>query len=176
MEYWAGAYDWRAQEAKLNRFPQFTTEIDGQTVHFFHVRCADPGALPLVITHSWPNSIVEFTELLGPLSETFHVIAPSLPGFGFSPFPEPADERPWSVERVARTWAELMGGLGYERYGVHGNDAGGRWSRRGSPRWPRSGWSGCTSPAASACRPGIRPSWRGCRRRIGRWSSTWPGC
>ncbi|MGV9302915.1 epoxide hydrolase family protein [Nonomuraea sp. NPDC003727] len=124
VEYWAGEYDWRAQEAKLNRFPQFTTEIDGQTVHFFHVRSADPDALPLIITHSWPNSIAEFTNLLGPLSETFHVVAPSLPGFGFSPFPEPADERPWSIERVARTWAELMSRLGYERYGVHGNDAG----------------------------------------------------
>ncbi|MFG1941831.1 epoxide hydrolase family protein [Nonomuraea sp. NPDC048826] len=123
-DYWAKEYDWRAQEAQLNRFPQYTTEIDGQTVHFFHVRSADPDALPLILTHSWPNSVVEFTHLLGPLSETFHVIAPSLPGFGFSPFPEPADERPWSVERVARTWAELMSRLGYERYGAHGNDAG----------------------------------------------------
>ena len=102
VDYWAGAYDWRAQEARLNEFPQFITEIDGQSVHFFHVRSANPDALPLIITHSWPNSIVEFTNLLGPLSEDFHVIAPSLPGFGFSPFPEPAefsepaDERPWS--------------------------------------------------------------------------------
>lgn len=124
VKYWADGFDWRAQEAKLNAFPQFTTVIDGQSVHFFHVRSADPGALPLIITHSWPGSVVEFTELLGPLSESFHVVAPSLPGFGFSPFPEPADERPWSIERVARTWAELMSRLGYERYGAHGNDAG----------------------------------------------------
>ncbi|MFI6395790.1 epoxide hydrolase family protein [Nonomuraea sp. NPDC050540] len=122
--HWADGYDWRAWEAKMNAFPQFTTEIDGQRIHFFHVRSADPGALPLILTHSWPNSVAEFTELLGPLSEHFHVVAPSLPGFGFSPFPEPADERPWSVERVARTWAELMSRLGYERYGAHGNDAG----------------------------------------------------
>ncbi|WP_431899130.1 epoxide hydrolase family protein [Nonomuraea sp. bgisy101] len=124
VRYWADDYDWRAQEARLNRFPQFTTDIDGQSVHFFHVRSADPDALPLIITHSWPNSIAEFTHLLGPLSRTFHVVAPSLPGFGFSPFPEPADERPWNIERVARTWAELMSRLGYQRYGVHGNDAG----------------------------------------------------
>ncbi|WP_214320893.1 epoxide hydrolase family protein [Nonomuraea sediminis] len=122
--YWADGFDWRAQEARLNAFPQFTTEIDGQPIHFFHIRSADPGALPLIITHSWPNSVAEFMNVLGPLSETFHVVAPSLPGFGFSPFPEPADERPWSIERVALTWAELMARLGYERYGAHGNDAG----------------------------------------------------
>ncbi|MFI6499238.1 epoxide hydrolase family protein [Nonomuraea typhae] len=121
--YWADGYDWRAWEAKINTFSQFTTEIDGQRLHFFHVRSANPDAQPLIITHSWPNSIAEFTDLLGPLSEDFHVVAPSLPGFGFSPF-DPADERPWGLERVARTWDELMNRLGYERYGVHGNDAG----------------------------------------------------
>ncbi|MFI6290541.1 epoxide hydrolase family protein [Nonomuraea sp. NPDC050790] len=124
VAYWTDGYDWRAHEARLNSFPQYTTEIDGQTVHFFHVRSSAPDALPLIITHSWPNSVAEFMNVLGPLSERFHVVAPSLPGFGFSPFPEPADERPWSVERVARTWAELMSRLGYERYGAHGNDAG----------------------------------------------------
>ncbi|MEV0379300.1 epoxide hydrolase family protein [Nonomuraea sp. NPDC050643] len=124
VAYWADGYDWRAFEARFNEFPQFTTEIDGQVVHFFHVRSAKEDALPLIITHSWPNSIAEFADLLGPLSEHFHVVAPSLPGFGFSAFPEPADERPWSAERVARTWAELMDRLGYERYGAHGNDAG----------------------------------------------------
>ncbi|MFC9972319.1 epoxide hydrolase family protein [Spirillospora sp. NPDC127200] len=124
VAYWRDGYDWRAQEAALNEFPQFITEIDGQPVHFFHVRCADEDALPLIITHSWPNSIAEFMNVLGPLSETFHVVAPSLPGFGFSPFPDPADERPWSVERVARAWDELMSRLGYDRYGAHGNDAG----------------------------------------------------
>ncbi|MFI7634581.1 epoxide hydrolase family protein [Nonomuraea sp. NPDC049400] len=133
-EYWADGFDWRAQEARLNAFPQFTTDIDGQTIHFLHVRSPEPHALPLIITHSWPNSIAEFLDVIGPLTDpgrhgldpgvAFHVVAPSLPGFAFSPFPEPADERPWSIERVARTWAELMRGLGYERYGAHGNDAG----------------------------------------------------
>ncbi|GAB2752846.1 epoxide hydrolase family protein [Amycolatopsis magusensis] len=119
-EYWRNGFDWRAQEARFNEFPQFLTEIDGQPIHFFHLRSSKPDALPLLLTHSWPNSIAEFTELLGPLSEDFHVIAPSLPGFGFSPLAEPE----WSLEKVAVTWAKLMSRLGYERYGVHGNDAG----------------------------------------------------
>ncbi|MFG1970667.1 epoxide hydrolase family protein [Nonomuraea fuscirosea] len=132
--YWADGFDWRAQEARLNAFAQFTTTIDGQPLHFMHVRSPEPDALPLIITHSWPNSVAEFLDVIGPLTDprghgldpgtAFHVVAPSLPGFGFSPFPVPADERPWSVDRVARTWAELMSRLGYERYGAHGNDAG----------------------------------------------------
>ncbi|MGH3585950.1 MAG: epoxide hydrolase, partial [Pseudonocardia sp.] len=133
-EYWRTGYDWRAQEARLNAYQQFRTEIDGQPIHFLHVRSPEPDALPLVITHSWPNSVAEFVALIGPLTDprahggdpaqAFHVVAPSLPGFAFSTFPEPADDRPWSAERVARTWAALMGRLGYERYGAHGNDAG----------------------------------------------------
>jgi pimeloyl-ACP methyl ester carboxylesterase len=133
-EYWRTGFDWRAQEARLNEFPQFLTEIDGQRIHFLHVRSPEPDALPLVITHSWPNSIAEFLQVIGPLTDprahggdpdrAFHVVAPSLPGFAYSTFPEPADERPWTAERVARTWAELMARLGYERYGAHGNDAG----------------------------------------------------
>ncbi|TWF77821.1 epoxide hydrolase-like protein [Pseudonocardia hierapolitana] len=133
-EYWRTGFDWRAQEARLDEFPQFLTEIDGQRIHFLHVRSPEPNALPLVITHSWPNSIAEFLQVIGPLTDprahggdpdrAFHVVAPSLPGFAFSTFPEPADERPWTAERVARTWAELMARLGYERYGAHGNDAG----------------------------------------------------
>ncbi|MGP3955123.1 epoxide hydrolase family protein [Nonomuraea sp. 3N208] len=132
--YWARGFDWRAQEARLNAFQQFTTEIDGQTIHFMHVRSPEPDALPLIITHSWPNSVAELLDVIGPLADprahgldpdtAFHVVAPSLPGFAFSPFPEPADERPWSIERVARTWAELMRRLGYDRYGAQGNDAG----------------------------------------------------
>jgi epoxide hydrolase len=124
-EYWRAGFDWRGQEARLNGFPQFLTEIDGQQIHFLHVRSPESDALPLVITHSWPNSVAEFVALVGPLADRgFHVVAPSLPGFGWSTFPEPADERPWTAERVARTWAELMARLGYERYGAHGNDAG----------------------------------------------------
>ncbi|WP_018653047.1 epoxide hydrolase family protein [Actinomadura flavalba] len=132
--YWADGYDWRAHEARLNAFPQFSTVIDGQNVHFLHVRSPEPDAVPLIITHSWPNSFTELTGLVGPLTDprahgldpatAFHVVVPSLPGFGFSPFPEPADPRPWSVDRVARTWAALMARLGYDRYGAHGNDAG----------------------------------------------------
>ncbi|MFI7704788.1 epoxide hydrolase family protein [Nonomuraea sp. NPDC049480] len=133
-EHWAGGFDWREREARLNAFPQFTTEIDGQTVHFLHARSPEPGALPLIMTHSWPNTVAEFLDVIGPLADprahgldpdvAFHVVAPSLPGFAFSPFPEPADERPWNIARVARTWAELMRRLGYDRYGAHGNDAG----------------------------------------------------
>lgn len=124
VEYWRTGFDWREREVELNAFPQFTTEIDGQQMHFVHVRSANPDALPLILTHSWPNSIAEHVRTIGALAETFHVVVPSLPGFGFSPFPDEPDERPWSVERVARTWAELMARLRYERYGAHGNDAG----------------------------------------------------
>ncbi len=133
-EYWQTDYNWRENEAKLNEFPQFITEIDGQTIHFLHVRSPEPNALPLIITHSWPNSVAEFMKIIGPLSNpraygrnpdiAFHVVAPSIPGFAFSQFSEPADETPWNITRVARTWAELMRRLGYDRYGAHGNDAG----------------------------------------------------
>jgi hypothetical protein len=132
--YWRTGYDWRKHEAELNEFAQHTTEIDGQQIHFVHMRSPEPGALPLLLTHSWPNSIVEFTEIIGPLADpgaygadpaqAFHVVAPSIPGFGFSELPEPPDQRPWSIARVASTWAELMRRLGYRRYGAHGNDAG----------------------------------------------------
>ncbi|SDT50939.1 Pimeloyl-ACP methyl ester carboxylesterase [Paenibacillaceae bacterium GAS479] len=133
-EYWQTDYNWRENEAKLNEFPQFITEIDGQIIHFLHVRSPEPNALPLIITHSWPNSVVEFMKIIGPLTnprahggdpdKAFHVVAPSIPGFAFSQFSEPADETPWNIARVARTWAELMRRLGYDRYGAHGNDAG----------------------------------------------------
>ncbi|GAA3606445.1 epoxide hydrolase [Nonomuraea rosea] len=132
--YWGAAFDWRAQEARLNAFPQYTTVIDGQVIHFLHVRSPEPDALPLILTHSWPSTVAEFLDVIGPLADprghgldpgtAFHVVAPSLPGFAFSPFPEPADERPWSIDRVALTWAELMRRLGYRRYGAQGNDAG----------------------------------------------------
>jgi pimeloyl-ACP methyl ester carboxylesterase len=130
-DYWRIGYDWRAHEARLNEFPQFTTVIDGQTVHFLHVRSPEPVALPLIITHGWPGSIVEFMKIIGPLTDpvrygadpvdAFHVVAPSLPGFGFStPLAGPG----WDTSRVARAWAELMKRLGYHRYGAQGGDTG----------------------------------------------------
>jgi pimeloyl-ACP methyl ester carboxylesterase len=120
-EYWRTGYDWREHEAKLNEFPQFMTEIDGQDIHFLHVRSPEPDAIPLILTHGWPNSIVEFMKLIGPLTEAFHVVVPSVPGFGFS---EPPRETGWSVVRVAGLWSELMSRLGYERYGTQGGDLG----------------------------------------------------
>lgn len=125
-EYWRTAYDWRKHEAELNDLPQYTAEIDGQNVHFLHVRSAAPDALPLIITHGWPGSIVEFLDVIGPLSEGFHLVIPSIPGFGFS---GPTTERGWDVHRVARAWAELMRQLGYDRYGVQGGDWGSAISR-----------------------------------------------
>jgi epoxide hydrolase len=130
-DYWRDDYDWRRHEARLNEFPQFMTEIDGQDIHFLHVRSTEPGALPLILTHGWPNSFVEFTDLIGRLtdprahggdpSEAFHVVVPSVPGFGFSAPPRGTG---WNVTRVARIWAELMHRLGYDRYGTQGGDLG----------------------------------------------------
>ncbi len=130
-EYWRTQYDWRKQEALLNTFPQFTTEIDGQTIHFLHVRSPEPDALPILLIHSWPGSIVEFTRMIGPLTDprahggdpadAFHVVAPSIPGFGFS---VPVREAGWSSGRIARAFAQLMRQLRYERYGAHGGDIG----------------------------------------------------
>jgi pimeloyl-ACP methyl ester carboxylesterase len=134
--YWATTYDWRAYEARLNAFPQFTTVIDGQRVHFLHVRSAEPDAVPLVLTHGWPGSIVEFLDVIGPLTDprahggdpadAFHLVVPSLPGYGFS---GPTTERGWDVRRIARAWAALMSRLGYERYGAQGGDWGSAVSR-----------------------------------------------
>jgi pimeloyl-ACP methyl ester carboxylesterase len=136
-EYWRTSYDWRRHEARLNGFSQFTTEIDGQNVHFLHVRSAEPAALPLIITHGWPGSIVEFIDVIGPLTDpaahggdpadAFHVVAPSIPGFGFS---GPTREPGWDVDRIAAAWAELMSRLGYDRYGAQGGDWGAGISRR----------------------------------------------
>ncbi|MFB3739264.1 MAG: epoxide hydrolase family protein, partial [Candidatus Velamenicoccus archaeovorus] len=129
--YWAAEYDWRLTEARLNALPQFRTEIDGLGIHFLHVRSRHEHALPLVITHGWPGSIVEFLKVIGPLtdptvhggdaSDAFHIVCPSLPGFGFSDKPT----RPgWGIERIADSWIELMARLGYERYGAQGSDWG----------------------------------------------------
>jgi pimeloyl-ACP methyl ester carboxylesterase len=135
-EYWRTAYAWRVHERRLNSFPQFTTEVDGQVVHFLHVRSAEPGALPLIMTHGWPGSVVEFMEVIGPLTDprahggdpgdAFHMVVPSIPGFGFS---GPTRDRGWNVSRVARAWDELMGRLGYQRYGAQGGDWGSSISR-----------------------------------------------
>lgn len=132
VEYWRTSYDWRAAEKELNSYPQFTTEIEGQRIHFIHVRSAEPDALPLMLTHGWPGSIVEFLDLIGPLtdpvahggqaSDAFHVVIPALPGFGFS---GPTADDDWTFPRIGRVWAALMSELGYERYGVQGGDLGG---------------------------------------------------
>jgi epoxide hydrolase len=136
VDYWGTTYDWRKHEARLNEFRQFTTSIDGQNLHFIHVRSAEPGALPLILTHGWPGSIVEFMEVIGPLtdprahggdpSDAFHVVAPSIPGYGFS---GPTHEAGWDVKRIARAFTELMGRLGYSRYGAQGGDWGSSISR-----------------------------------------------
>jgi pimeloyl-ACP methyl ester carboxylesterase len=136
VEYWATDYDWRAQEARLNRFPQFITRIDGQDIHFLHVRSPEPDAAPLIVLHGWPGSVVELLRIVGPLTDprshggdpadAFHVVAPSIPGFGFS---GPTRDGGWHVPRVAGAFAELMARLGYQRYGAHGSDWGAIISR-----------------------------------------------
>src|SRR5918994_6561078 len=130
-EYWQKEYDWRQWETKLNEYPQFTTTIDGQNIHFLHVRSPEPDALPLIISHGYPSSVVEFLDVIGPLTDpvshggeaadAFHVVAPSIPGFGFS---TPVREVGWEMARTARAFAELMRRLGYERYGAQGGDVG----------------------------------------------------
>jgi pimeloyl-ACP methyl ester carboxylesterase len=124
--YWRERFDWRAQEAGLNQHPQYTTEIDGQNVHFLHIRAAKPGALPLVLTHGWPGSVLEFLDVIGPLSADFHLVIPSIPGFGFS---GPTKSKGWDIHRIARAWAVLMSRLGYQHYGAHGGDWGSGISR-----------------------------------------------
>jgi len=119
--YWAEGYDWRQREARLNRFDQFVTEIDGLDIHFIHQRSGNPDALPLVITHGWPGSIVEFAKVIEPLTADFHVVCPALPGYGFSGKPAATG---WKVERIARAWDTLMTRLGYHRYGAQGGDWG----------------------------------------------------
>jgi pimeloyl-ACP methyl ester carboxylesterase len=122
VEHWRDGFDWRALEAKLNSYPQFTTEIDGQNIHFLHIKSEDSNAFPLILTHGWPGSIVEYLDVIEPLVERgFHLVIPSIPGFGFS---GPTREVGWNRYRIARAWAELMARLGYDRYGAVGNDGG----------------------------------------------------
>lgn len=177
--YWGTTYDWRRQEDALNECAQFTTTIDGQVIHFLHVRSPEPDALPLVLLHSWPGSPVEFARMIAPLADprthggdpadAFHVVVPSIPGFSFS---VPVTETGWSTGRVARAVADLMRRLGYERYGAHGGDIGAGIAGGLSSNDPEhvvgvhvttdlptavtfAGWSG--DPAAS---PGLSPAQR----------------
>src|SRR6185312_2844582 len=121
--YWADGYDWRAREALLNRFDPSTTEIDGLDIHFIHQRSPHDDAFPLVITHGWPGSVVEFHKVIKPLNNAgFHVVCPSLPGYGFSGKPSRTG---WGVAKVAEAWETLMTRLGYHRYGAQGGDWGG---------------------------------------------------
>ncbi|MEU4471063.1 epoxide hydrolase family protein [Micromonospora sp. NPDC023888] len=130
-DHWEHRYDWRRFESELNRFPQFLTEIDGLDIHFIHVRSSNPGAMPLILTHGWPGSIVEFLKLIGPLTDpvafggdvadSFDVVIPSLPGFGFSGKPATTG---WTVPRIASAWAELMKRLGYTGWAAQGGDWG----------------------------------------------------
>jgi pimeloyl-ACP methyl ester carboxylesterase len=129
--YWANGYDWRKQEARLNQFPQYTTTIDGANVHFLHVRSPEPDALPLILTHGWPGSVVEFLEVIGPLTDprahggdpadAFDLVVPSLPGHGFS---GPTHQPGWTTNRMAAAWKQLMARLGHDRYGAQGGDWG----------------------------------------------------
>jgi pimeloyl-ACP methyl ester carboxylesterase len=129
--HWADAYDWRAAEARLNAFPQFRTEIDGLGIHFLHVRSPQADALPVVMTHGWPGSVVEFLKVIGPLTDpvahggdaadAFHLVVPSLPGYGWSDRPTTTG---WGVRKIAAAWEQLMLRLGYDRFGAQGGDWG----------------------------------------------------
>jgi pimeloyl-ACP methyl ester carboxylesterase len=130
-EHWRTGYDWRKYEAKINAFPQFTTTIDGQNIHFIHVKSPEPNAVPLLLIHGWPSSVFDFLGMIGPLTDprshdgdpapTFDLVIPSIPGFGFS---GSTHDKGWDRARVARAFTELMRRLGYERFGVHGGDVG----------------------------------------------------
>jgi hypothetical protein len=131
VEYWRTGYDWRRCETRLNGFAQYRTEIDGLRIHFLHIRSRQANALPIIITHGWPGSVIEFFKIIDPLTnptahggraeDGFHVVAPSLPGFAFSDKPA---ERGWNAARIARAWSELMRRLGYTRYVAQGGDWG----------------------------------------------------
>jgi len=131
VAHWAHTYDWREHEARLNDLPQFTTTVDGQNIHFLHVRSPHDDALPLLLTHGWPGSVVEFLDVIGPLTDptahggepgdAFHLVVPSIPGFAFS---TPLVGAGWDTDRVAQAFVTLMARLGYERYGAQGGDFG----------------------------------------------------
>ncbi len=129
-EYWRTSFDWRAVEAEFNQYPQFTTEIDGEDIHFLHVRSPEPDATPLLLSHGWPGGFLEFADVIGPLTDpaahggdpadAFHLVIPSIPGYGFSTLRTTG----WNVPRIAFAWQELMRRLGYEKYVAQGGDAG----------------------------------------------------
>ena len=143
LGYWQDGFDWREQERQLNQFDQFTTEVDGLSMHFIHQRSNNSDAIPLMIVHGWPGSVAEFNKIIGPLtdplshggdiSDSFHVIAPSLPGFGFSGIP---DETGYSPEKIALMLAELMKKIGYERYAIAGGDWGAIINRHLANHYP----------------------------------------
>jgi pimeloyl-ACP methyl ester carboxylesterase len=136
IDTWRNDFDWRAQEARMNEFPHYLTELDGQTVHFIHVPSVEPDATPLLLLHTYPGSFVDYLDMIGPLTDpvahggdaadAFSVVVPSMPGFGFS---TPVVDRGWTMARVARTYDALMRRLGYESYGTHGSDGGAMVSR-----------------------------------------------
>jgi pimeloyl-ACP methyl ester carboxylesterase len=181
-DHWRTGYDWRAHEASLNAFPQFTTVIDGQDVHFLHVRSPESDALPLILSHGWPSTVADFQRLIGPLTDprahggdpadAFHVVAPSLPGYGFS---SPTRETGWDVTRVARAWATLMDRLGYSSYGAQGGD----WGARISPELARVDHAHVAGVHANALvalpsgdpaeLEGLAPAERERLSRLGRW-------
>lgn len=146
VEYWSTDYDWRRCEAALNRIPQYRTTLDGLGIHFIHARSPHVDALPIIMTHGWPGSIIEFMEIVRPLidptahggraEDAFHFVAPSLPGFGFSDKPT---ARGWNVDRIAKAWGTLMERLGYRRYVVQGGD----WEPSS-----RRAWRNCACPAS----------------------------
>jgi hypothetical protein len=172
MGYWATQHDWRKAEAKLNALPQFTTEIDGVDIHFIHVKSQHKNALPLIITHGWPGSVIELLNVVGPLTDptahggaaedAFDLVLPSLPGFGFSGQPS---ELGWDPGRVGRAWAELMKRLGYNRYVAQGGDIGAtsltRWDG-----WHQRAYSASTSTSSAPSRSqwGRHCSADSCRR------------
>ena len=131
VRYWTTDYDWRKAEARLNAYPQFVTKIDGVDIHFIHVKSPYPNAMPLIMTHGWPGSVIELLETIAPLTDptkyagtaddAFHLVLPSLPGYGFSGEPT---ELGWDSGRIARAWATLMERLGYTRYVAQGGDVG----------------------------------------------------
>jgi pimeloyl-ACP methyl ester carboxylesterase len=169
VDYWRDKYDWRAQEKRLNAFDQFTTNIDGVDIHFIHQKSKNPNAMPLLLLNGWPSSIVEYEKVIGPLTDpvayggrvedSFDVVIPSMPGFGFSGKPR---ERGYSPERIARMWIQLMARLGYTRYSAHGSDWGNGIATRVALDDPAHvaaiHLAGCgAAPAASAGNPSRSP-------------------